>query len=445
MHADARLQIDTRWERLERGTPEERATFAAIGIHVGERYLTEAEDLLVGRTRREVHLSAYTLAEWLTWNWWRLRWEPYRRSESWNLAHKVSTIGGGYIWPNITIVTDGERVILDPVPTEARASEPLRYLSSIAAVVGADEFEGAVDTFIRRVIEQLRSSSVQRTNLNDLWESLSAERSNAAVARFRKLEALLGWDPGEADDVLVERLQAEAAELGIDAVEELAANGRGEQAPIDREQLVEIARHGGIAAHPRDAASLGPRRREVPHDAPAWRRGAVAAQILREQERLGTDFVSDDRLCDLVGVARGAATRRADYAPLSFELDTDADHGAVVLRSPNPMARRFDLARILGDRNVEPSAGKLRPVTRSRTSRQKAQRAFAAEFLCPIDSLVAYLDSDFSEEAYDEAGYHFGVSGQTVRLQLLNNHIIRHEDLDGSLFYASDNLERPAA
>ncbi len=445
MRAEERLQIDAHWERLERGTPEERATFAALGIHVGDRWLTEAEDLLVERTRREVHLSAYALAEWLTWNWWRLRWEPFRQSESWNLAHKMATIGGGYIWPNITIVTDGERVILDPVPTEARPSEPLRYLSSVAAVVSADNFEGGVDTFVRRVIEQLRSSAVERTNLNDLWDSLSAERADPAMARFRKLEALLGWDPGEADDALIERLQAEGAELGVEAVDELAANGRGEQAPIDREALVEIAQQNGIAARPRDAASLGAKRRELPHDAPAWLRGAAAARLLREQERLTGDFITDDRLCDLAGVAHGAAARRAGYAPLSFELDSDAEHGAVVLRSPNPMARRFDLARILGDRNVERHAGRLRPVTRSRTSRQKAQRAFAAEFLCPVDSLVAYLDNDFSEEAYDEAGDHFGVSGQTVRLQLLNNHIIRHEDLAGSLLYNSDNLDRPAA
>jgi hypothetical protein len=442
MRADERLQIDTHWERLERGAPEERATFAALGIHVGDRWLTEAEDLFVGRTRREVHLSAYRLAEWFTWNWWRLRWEPFRQSESWNLAHKMATIGGGYVWPNVTIVTDGERVILDPIPSEPRPSEPLRYLSSIPLLVSADSFEAGVETFVRRVIEQLRSSSVDRTNLNDLWESLSAERTDAKLFRFRKLEALLGWDPGEASDALIERLQEEAADLGADAIEELAANGIGEQVPIDRAGLVAIAAIDGIDANPRDAASLGTRRQELPHEAPAWLRGARAAQMLREQENLGDNPLSDDRLCELSGVARGATAPHAARAPLSFELDDSAVRGTVVLRSRHNNARRFDLARILGDRNLEQTAERLRPVTRSRTYRQKAQRAFAAEFLCPIEPLIVFLDNDLSEEAYEEAGSYFHVSEQTVKLQLLNNHVLRHEDVAGELLYTSDNLDR---
>ena len=36
--------------------------------------MTEAEDAFVKRVRKEVYLSAYRLAEWLAWNWWRLRW-----------------------------------------------------------------------------------------------------------------------------------------------------------------------------------------------------------------------------------------------------------------------------------------------------------------------------------------------------------------------------------
>ncbi|MDB5692613.1 MAG: hypothetical protein JWO81_1676, partial [Alphaproteobacteria bacterium] len=107
-----RLAIETNWELLERGSPEERATFAALGIRFGDVWLSEAEDLFVGRTRRAVYLSAYRLAEWLSWNWWRLRWEPFRTTESWNLAHRLSTIGGGYVWPNVRIASDGERILL---------------------------------------------------------------------------------------------------------------------------------------------------------------------------------------------------------------------------------------------------------------------------------------------------------------------------------------------
>jgi len=70
----AGFSIEIDWERLEHGTPEERATFGAIGIHVDGVWLTEAHDTFVNRVRQKVHLSGYRLAHWLAWNWWRLRW-----------------------------------------------------------------------------------------------------------------------------------------------------------------------------------------------------------------------------------------------------------------------------------------------------------------------------------------------------------------------------------
>jgi hypothetical protein len=41
------------------------------------------------------------------------------------------------------------------------------------------------------------------------------------------------------------------------------------------------------------------------------------------------------------------------------------------------------------------------------TARQKFQRAFAAEFLCPINSLVEYLSEDFSDTALEDAALRF--------------------------------------
>src|SRR5271170_2613800 len=107
----AEFEIRADWEKLERGTPEDRACFAAIGLRYGNVWLTEAEDAFVNRVRGQVHLSAYRLAEWFAWNWWRLRWEPRTRAVDWAFAHHMTTIGGGYVWPNLTIFSDGERVV----------------------------------------------------------------------------------------------------------------------------------------------------------------------------------------------------------------------------------------------------------------------------------------------------------------------------------------------
>lgn len=426
---DEDLQIESLWEGLGYGSPETRATYAALGIRVGDRWATQIEDRLAGRTRRHAPLPAYHFAEWLTWNWWRLRWEPFRRTTSWDLAHRTATIGDGWIWPNITIVTDGEQIILDPVPTEPRSGQSLRYLSSLPLSVSAANFETAIDDFVGRVLERLRVSEVGATNLADLWQALAVERADPRLARFRKLEALLGWDPGEADDAMIGQLEAESEELGIEAIEELAADGAGERAPLGRAELIELVSGNGISAQSGDAATLGEGYREACRESSAWRRGVRAARVLRALEKLGDDVVTDDRLCELAGVMKGAAASSATRAPLSFELSEPAARSNIVLRSRHRNGRRFDLARILGDRILEKNGKQLRPVTRSRTHRQKAQIGFAAELLCPIESLVTVLAGDLAEDAYEDAADHFGVTAGILELQLLANRIIERNDV----------------
>ena len=71
---------------------------------------------------RGANLSAHGLAEWLVWNWWRLRWEPTDETserEGWKDAHDLAGIGGGWLWPNITIHTDGMHVANFFVPSTA--------------------------------------------------------------------------------------------------------------------------------------------------------------------------------------------------------------------------------------------------------------------------------------------------------------------------------------
>ena len=187
-----RLEIKTDWEKLDVGPPEERAAFAAIGIRFNDIWLTEAEDAFVKRIRQQVYLSGYRLAEWLAWNWWRLRWEPRRTSLDWAMAHKMSTIGGGYVWPNITIVSDGERVVFEAHGTAAKPQEPLRYITQFVSTLPAAEFEHAIDRFVEQVVGQLLAERVTNTNLAAIWSDLQEERRVPAIAIRRKFEALLG-------------------------------------------------------------------------------------------------------------------------------------------------------------------------------------------------------------------------------------------------------------
>jgi hypothetical protein len=427
---NAKLEIKADWEKLEMGPPEERATFAAIGIRYNDLWFTEAEDAFVKRVRQQVHLSGYRLAEWLAWNWWRLRWEPRGRSTDWAMAHKMSTIGGGYIWPNITIVSDGERVALDAHGSVPRAEEPLRYIARFAAIVSAREFEVAIDTFIEQVAGQLREERIANTNLTTIWTDLQYERNTPEVARRRKFEALLGCDPDHADQAIIERLVADSTELGPRAMEELAADRTVDGQPATSEDVQRIAKAAGFDSSARDGVRLEDSRyKGLPlHDA-AWKRGVAAAKILREQESLGAGPISNEQLCQLMAVPSAAVRANERRGPLSFALYDSPSKGRVVLRSKHETGRRFNLARLLGDRVVVAAGGRLLPATRPYTYRQKLQRAFAGEFLCPFNALAETLNGDFSAEAIEDAAAQFNVSERTVRTLLVNHGLIDREEL----------------
>lgn len=101
-----------------------------------------------------------------------------------------------------------------------------------------------------------------------------------------------------------------------------------------------------------------------------------------------------------------------------------------MLRSKWETGRRFELARLLGDRHTNGLKERLLPATRAYTYRQKLQRAFAAELLCPFSALEEKLAGDYSAEARADAAHHFAVSERTVTTLLVNHRRLDPDYLD---------------
>ncbi len=430
--------ISTEWEPLDSGPPEEKACFAAIGIQAHGVWLTEGRDALANRLRKAPLLSAYHLAEWMAWNWWRLRWESRSSRADWPYSHRLTTIGGGYIWPNITIFPDGERTALVSKPTTERPQTPFRYISDIAAFIQASDFEGEVDRFIEQVIQRLESERIVNTNLVTLWTAVLEERRTPERARDRKLEALLGREPDESDPKILAQLVADADQLSIAAVEELAADSDPQGKVLTAKELKEIAKERGFDASPRDSVRLAPGS-GLPRvgEVAAWRRGEAAAKALREQERLNGEPISDEQLAKFAGAQVAVLHDRKAGGEISFALDDNAQRSRLVLRSKWETGRRFELTRLLGDRLTGQKGGRLFPATRSFTYRQKTQRAFAAEFLSPFEFVDEMLAGDYSMENQLEVAQHFSVSELTIRTQLVNHGRLEREDLTGEIEVAS--------
>ena len=440
----AMLTVSLSSELLDSGAAEERATFGLFAVTANDRLLTEGEDTVRGRLCHGPHVAGYPLAEWFAWNWWRLRWESSRPTgedakRRWDFAHRMAAVGEGYAWPDITIFSDGVQSFLASEPSPNADKALFRYIGSARReTVSTAELETAVDGFLEGILSRLDGRKLRETNLHRLWNDLRTERNDPEVERFRRLEAHLGCDPDEVDEGVIRRRLDDATTLGEEALGEVAADaafaGHGPDRMMSAQKFVDTAHRSGFDTNARDAVALtGAQAVPQLDGVEAWRVGECVAQTLRDQESLDGNLLSDQRLADYAGTTSDAIRddgRRSNE--ISFVLDQDGGHGRISLRSKWQTGRRFDLARLVGDRvlgkRMSYADERLLPATRTYSYRQKVQRAFAAEFLSPFASVKDMLDGDYSEEKQTEVAGHFNVSPMTIRTQLVHHGLIGLDD-----------------
>ena len=425
---------------LNDGSDYEKAAFGLLEVTADSRLLTSGfltDD--EGRDyARGPFVSGYHLAEWLAWNWWRLRWEPRPQQGAppleWRLAHELTGIGEGYVWPNITIASDGFLCLVDSAPSRDPSPRPFDYIgapNAMPAVVTVADFERAVDAFIRHTLQLLTGAGLSNSDLHKHWQDLNEERNGPEFTRFRRLEALLGFDPDEADESHIARLLGDATHLGAQALDELAT-GAGDSIMSAR-QISEVTQAAAFDISSDSAIHLAQPISVTWGDLPAWRIGAAAANALRQQVKMNGQPLDDRMLSDLAGISDTAITSDRRTDTLSWVFHPVPHQARAALRSPYPTGRRFDLARLLGDRLFSEigftASEPLSPATRSYSYRQKAQRAFAAELLSPWESVQAMLDNDYSYESLEQVAGYFAVSDWTVRTQIANHTGIGREYL----------------
>ena len=351
----------------------------------------------------------------------------------------MPTIGEGYAWPNITMFSDGIRSFLDSDPSGNPEAVLFRYFGSpVRQTVPAEELEDAIDGFVEDILVQLDGQELGVTNLHRLWAELKEERENMELARFRRLEAQLGCDPDEADEHAIQRHLRDAATLGEDALSEVAADtafhGLDPDSMISAEDIADIAETSGFDSAPNDAINLrDPTTMPRVGMVAAWRLGEQAARLIRDQEILDGQPISDEMLSNFAGTRRNAISDRYKYSgDISFALDRDDRHARLSLRSKWETGRRFELARLVGDRlfasHTTRPAERLFPATRTYSYRQKMQRAFAAELLCPFTTVDEMMDGDYSEDKQNDVAEYFNVSPMTIRTQLRNKRRIDEEE-----------------
>ena len=434
------LTISVSSEALDSGSAEEQATFGMLVMAANGRPLTAGMDTAGDTLNLGPYVSGYPFAEWLAWNWWRLRWELGRpaaesAARRWDFAHRMSTIGEGYAWPNIAIFSDGRRSFLVSEPSQNPDSVMFRYIgTSRREAVSAESLEAAIDQFAEAVLTRLDGRELRDTNLHRLWSDLKTEREDLELARFRRLEAQLGYDPDEADEGDIRDRLNDADAIGEEALGEVAADEAAHGGTMSAKDIENVAKRSGFDANSNDAVVLSdPANAPRPGEIQAWRIGQRLARSIRSQEGLNGQALPDKRLAEFAGTRTNAISKKGKRsAGISFALDRDGGRSRISLKSRWKTGRRFELARLIGDRifgnQIAGCVEPLYPATRTYSYRQKVQRAFAAELLSPFEAVNDMLDGDYSEEKQNEVAEHFAVSPLTIRTQLVNHRRIGRED-----------------
>ena len=424
-----RLSISAEWVASHTESEQIRQTAARMRISVGDDVATHAEDIWSKSVSDDVFLSAYPLALWFAASWWRLRWEPPRGPDSmatlsWRLAHEMPAAGHGFVWPRLVFASDGEVVELRSHPTRPVPTEPIRYLADFRASVPVLEFERGIDEFLNLVVARLDAVRVE-SGLEGVWEEVLEERQDSAATQYRRLEAQLGYDADEATEATVLGFIELVSEAGEAAVDEIAPICAGDRPLATLDTIRQWANSVGVEGQLQRFSGVSEFVSEPGYShAEPWERGRRLASQVRVEMDLDCKPLTD---AALAAVLSTSVTLFQDSGPatgqrLGLAVRTNgSERVKILLHRRNPPGRRFEAARLFADGLVAGVGDHWLPATDAKMARQKFQRAFAAEFLCPIGGLRERLNGDHSEDALTEAGDYFGVSSWAVRSHLALN------------------------
>jgi hypothetical protein len=410
---------------------ELRATWARLQLSVDEP-ITRLLDHTSKTVRDAVFVPLYPLAEWLATNWWTLLYEPEtpgrRADSSYAIRHSLQGAREGFALPPITIQPLGGSVRLGWQAVKLEHQQ-VEFIGAGTAYVDAAELAETLSDFIASVILRLDELGITDTLLHNEWSAVVS--TEPEEREFCEAAGALGLDPYSLPAEIEEKILAIGEALPQQLSDEFFSAADFYRLAEQAEyliQAIELSRTNSAQLE-----NLLVLRNEVGRNAwrgRPWHQGYEFARELRRYLQLNGEIMQS--MGD-ISRALGIEEQRLDSAIVTH-LQTLSAFDAVVaenaagspgfvIGSPREEAMKFAFCRGLFEFLVS-APGEPLLITRTRSERQKRNRAFAAEFLVPADSLRARLRADsVGEEEIDDLAADFGVSPHVVIYQLQNHRI----------------------
>ena len=417
------MRFSTEWiDRAPNASAEERATLCRLSLYVSEenacRFIESASD----RVRGHVTVPAVHLAEGLATDWWSIFGGRDRE-------HAIRKYRTGFALPDVKLGFDGSTFEIRGEQF-AFDNPAVRFWQVGGEVLSRAAAESTLAKFIEETVARLADAGLSNSEASLRWSRVSRSLHDPTERAFCEAAGALGVDPygvADADAAFIEQaselFSGEAlleflAGVGAAAREDLLEWVRTvETRPPDRTRLPEI--HG-------IAGRIGVRVRGK-RPGRGWAIGYRAARALRDV----LDLRSDERLISLADIACRLGSR-------SFECTSGVvGIAALVCREDDDVqvhvrrrgasdwgrhAENFAFARAIGDAVCFSDARRSVVNNLHRAERQAVGRAFAAELLAPVESVVDRMNSGCD---VDETADWFNVSPTVIDRQLENRDRIR--------------------
>lgn len=413
------MQFLAEW--IENGpnvSPQERATLCDLQIFLGTGNACTWEDLEASETFHHLTLPAVHLAEGISADWWSIfgsrdQWQPI-------LRHRT-----GFALPDLRFNFDGATFIAS-AKRIAYQNPRLRFLQEPFEAMTRHEAEEGLSGFVQQVVEKLEESGISDTEVATCWSRVKQSMRDPEEIEFCEAAGALGADPYSINDGDASFID-EAGKLfsGEELIEFLAKFRLGRLSPISRETALEAIRDA-VAKQPetsrlpglQEAADQLRRAAQRHQGERVWAASYRAARAFREAMEMGEDIIHQSPF-----------TVAARLGSNNFQpMDNLPGVDAVVSRSENdvhvylgkfgsPATGNFSFARAIGSAICFPDSQLSVVNELLGAERQAAGRAFAAEFLAPIE-MVMDMHSDGVD--INDISREFNVSPTVIGLQMEN-------------------------
>lgn len=394
--------------------PEERATVGDLRLCLNEQNVTKY--LAGDKLGDHITIALYGLVDGIVHRWWSIFGERDRE-------FSLKNFRTGYLFPDIRIQFDGAAFEISAIQC-AYTNPDLRFWGGTQEVVTREAGEAWLSSLVEDVLARLEEKGIAYTSAALRWKRITASRrSNESI--FCEAAGSLGLDPYKISDEAAGFIERAEEQFKAESLVEFV--GGADKA--DRNRLIEwVSRMTRTKGSQYRLADLREIVEKVANEVPdrqgehAWAAGYRRARAMRRLLNLQqTDRLSFRELSKRVG--GGSSYTVAPKVDGINALRREAPNGIHIHvrnhgeRDGANALHLFSLARGIGDAACFPAA-QTAPINRLRRAyRQAASRAFAAEFLAPIDEIRSMQEDEKDQFSIADE---FGVSPYVIEHQIEN-------------------------